>query len=152
MNYFSIVEELKTVLREVGFVTVTYGDFDEVDLKRQNLFPLAHVIIESAGVGQQPFTYAFSIIALDQIADTKEDIGDQPDSFQGIDNTQDVHADLHHRLAKAVELFRRGQSYRDGYQLDGPVDLIPFKDRFETLCAGWLAPLTITSKNYTDVC
>lgn len=152
MNYFSIIEEIKTVLRSVGFVTVTYGDFDEVDLNRQNIFPLAHVVPEGSGVGQQPFSYSFSIIALDMVTETKEDIANQPDPFQGTDNTQDVHADLHHRLAKAAEMFRRGQSFKDGYQLEGGADITPFKDRFETLCAGWLMPLTIIAKNYTDVC
>jgi hypothetical protein len=150
MNYYSAVKYIADQLRAAGFNTVTFGEIDEVDLQRESIFPLAHIVPESCGIAQQPFTYTFTIIALDTVFFPKGDIKNEIEPFFGMDNTQDVLADIHFRLANFGEYIKRGAG-EFVLQSDG-LDIDPFKERWESLVSGWVMGITIGGKNYGSIC
>lgn len=148
MNYYQIITDIKTQLTAAGFNTVTFGELDEVDIQRENIFPVAHIIPETAGIGRQPFTYQFTIVAFDLVIFPKGNLTDEKDAFHGQDNTQDVFSDIHYRLAKFAEYFKRNTH---DYEIEEP-DIDPFKERWESLVAGWTMGLNLSAKNYASIC
>jgi hypothetical protein len=148
MNYYTIIKLISDRLKAGGFKTVTFGEIDEVDIERQNIFPLAHIVPETSGIARQPFTYSFTIVALDLVLFPKGNPLDEVTPEFGQDNTQDVLADIHFRLATFAEYLRRGA---DDYEI-GEIDIDPFKERWESLVAGWTMSLTINAKNYASIC
>jgi hypothetical protein len=47
--YFNVIDTLTTALKAEPFTnTVTFGDLDDVDLKKLTIFPLAHIIVNTA--------------------------------------------------------------------------------------------------------
>ena len=51
-GFYQVTDKLKTLLNAEPFVnTVTYGSIDDVDLDKQSIFPLSHIIVNNAVVG-----------------------------------------------------------------------------------------------------
>lgn len=148
MNYYSVIKIVADQLTAAGFKTVTFGELDEVDLMRQAIYPCAHIIPETSGIGRQPFTYQFTIVAFDLVLFPKGNLTDEINPFFGQDNTQDVLSDLHYRLAQFAEYMRRKAV---DYEMEEP-DIDPFKERWESLVAGWTLSLNISAKNYASIC
>ena len=49
MNYFDIIDKLKTHFENDELInTVTQGDLFDVDLNKQTIFPLVHLIVNNA--------------------------------------------------------------------------------------------------------
>lgn len=148
MNYYTIVKLIADRLKSGGFKTVTFGEIDEVDLQRQGIFPCAHIIPETSGIARQPFTYQFTIVAFDLVLFPKGNLTDEVEPFFGQDNTQDVLSDIHYRLSRFAEYLKRGM---DDYEI-AEIDIDPFKERWESLVAGWTLSLTISARNYASIC
>ena len=53
-GYYQITDTLKTnLLLDENVNTVTTGDIFDVDLSKQTIFPLAHIVINSVGIQEQ---------------------------------------------------------------------------------------------------
>ena len=47
--FFLMLETIKnTLLQDKNVNTVTYGDLTEIDLSKQTMFPLSHILVNSA--------------------------------------------------------------------------------------------------------
>jgi hypothetical protein len=59
MNGFYRVTDIirETLQADVNCNTITYGDITQVDLDKQTIFPLAHVIVNSVTSGEQTLTF-----------------------------------------------------------------------------------------------
>lgn len=149
MNYYDAIEFITDSLKDAGFRTVTFGDIDEVDLQRENIYPLAHITPGSSTVAVQPFTYSFTIITIDVVSTPKGDLQNEFEPSFGMDNTQDVLADIHHKAANFGEYIRRGQTE---WEFLSGLNLEPFKEAWEQLVSGWIFELTISGANYATIC
>lgn len=88
MSYYAILNTLKTELEATNLVnTVTEGDIFRIDLSKQTIFPLAHIMVNNATFENNVIRYNVSIIAMD-IVDISKD--ETTDIFVGNDNEQDV--------------------------------------------------------------
>ena len=64
-GFYEITQQLKDSLIAEPFVnTVTFGNIDDVDLDKQNIFPLSHIIINNCSVGTSTLTFNISILFL----------------------------------------------------------------------------------------
>ena len=151
MNGFYRVTDIirETLQADVNCNTVTYGDITQVDLDKQTIFPLAHVIVNSVTSGEQTLTFNISVLAMDIV-----DISKEPDVniFIGNDNEQDVLNTQLAVLNKLIQKLRIGNLYVSKYQILGDVSLEPFRDRFENQIAGWTATMDIIIENDVNVC
>lgn len=151
MNGFYRVTDIirETLQADVNCNTITYGDITQVDLDKQTIFPLAHVIVNSVTSGEQTLTFNISVLAMDIV-----DISKEPDVniFVGNDNEQDVLNTQLAVLNKLIQKLRIGNLYVNRYQILGDVSLEPFRDRFENQIAGWTATMDIIIENDVDVC
>jgi len=152
-SIYDIIEQIKGFLRNHPIVNyVTYGDITQVDLNKTTMFPLSHFFVRNVSMTEHTLRVTVSLLFLDIVDYTKEfnsdDIGDRQDASNLIDvyNTQ-------LQIANAlVSDLRRGDLYRDKYQLVGNPLCEPFKDRFENELAGWSLEVTIDIPNNISVC
>ena len=129
--------------------TVTFGDITEVDLYKQSIFPLSHLIVNSVTSGENVLSFNVSILSMDIVDQSKDETTDR---FVGNNNEQDVFNTQLTVLNKLIQRLRIGTLYRDLYQVVGDVTLEPFKDRFENELAGWTATFDVMIENDIDVC
>lgn len=149
-GYYNITTAIKNQLDLDVFVnTVTLGDIFKIDLNKQTIFPLSHIMVNNATYLNNIWQFNLSVLCMDIVDESKEEI---TDIFIGNDNEQDV---LNTQLAvinRLLEVIRRGDMYSDGYQLTGSPSVEPFVDRFENKIAGWTVTFDIQVANDMTIC
>ena len=151
-NVYNVLTQIHNYLEAHPLVnSVTFGDIFEVDLNKQTIFPLAHVMLGDAtfvGANLNVVEIQLNIIVMDIVDVSKENVRDQTIPFNGIDNVQDVlNSTLVVCNGLAAQLVR-GDLNTNKYQLaDTQVSCQPFMDRFENKLAGWNMSLNIQTPN-----
>ena len=71
-GFYQITQTLKTeLLSNENVNTVTTGDITEIDLSKQTIFPLAHIIINSVTIQEQVLQFNISVLAMDIVDQSK---------------------------------------------------------------------------------
>ena len=149
-GFYRVLDQIKEALQaDPNCNTVTYGDITQVDLDKQTIFPLSHIIVNGATSGENTITFNLSILAMD-IVDIRKEV--KTSTFMGNDNEQDILNTQLSVLNKVIQNLRIGNLYQDKYQVLGDVTLEPFRDRFENQIAGWTATLDVIIGNDVNVC
>jgi hypothetical protein len=149
-GFYNVTEQLKTALAAEPFVnTVTFGSLDDVDLNKQTIFPLSHIIVNNTTVGTKTLTFNISILAMDIVDISK---AATTDIFVGNDNEQDVLNTQLGLLTRIINILQRGDLYTELYQVQGDVSCEPFVDRFENKLAGWSATFDVVVQNDMTIC
>jgi hypothetical protein len=145
---YRVLEKVKEVLEaDIDVNKVTYGDITQIDLDKQTIYPLSHVMLNTVVSNEQVLRFNISIIAMDIVDVTKEeDDGYERSNEQDVLNTQLAV------LNKAIQKMRIGNLYRDRFQVEGDVSIEPFTDRFENQVAGVVGTFDIIIENDVDVC
>ncbi len=149
-GFYNVTDKLKTKLQEEPFVnTVSFGSIDDVDLDKQSIFPLAHVIVNNAIVGTKTTTFNISILAMDIVDISNDKV---TDVYVGNDNEQDVLNTQLALLTRVINDLQRGDLYTEMYQVQSDVSCEPFVDRFENKLAGWTASFDVVIQNDMTIC
>ena len=149
-GFFQLTETIKEeLLKDVNINTVTTGDITDVNLNKQDIFPLGHIIIESVTDEEQVLRFNMTILACDIVNQSKDLTVDR---FTGNNNVQDILNTQLVVLNRLTQRLRMGTLYTDMYQLDGIPILTPFYDRFENQLAGWSASITVLIYNDIYIC
>ena len=150
MNYFDIIDKIKQHFENDPLInTVTQGDIFDVDLNKQTIFPLCHIIVNQATFENNVIRYNISILAMD-ITDISK--SESADKFDGNDNELYI---LNTRMAvhnRCYEMLRRGDLYSDKFQVDGSPTCEPFTERFENKLAGFTLTVDILIPNDMAIC
>ena len=149
-GFYQLTETIKTALLEDKDInSVTTGDITEVNLNKQDIFPLGHIIINNVIDEEQVLRFNISILACDIVNQSKEFTVDR---FAGNDNVQDILNTQLAVLNKLIQRLRMGNLHTEMYQLEGNPSLQPFYDRFENQLAGWTATIDIMIYNDIYIC
>ncbi|WP_288955066.1 hypothetical protein [uncultured Polaribacter sp.] len=149
-GFYLLTEAIKNqLLNDVNVNTVTTGDIFDIDISKQSIFPLSHIIINSVTTQEQVLTFNVSVLSMDIVDENKEET---TDIFRGNDNEQDVLNTQLQVLNKLIQVLRKGVLYTDQYQLDGDANCEPFYERFENKLAGWTATFNVFVNNDITIC
>lgn len=149
-GFYNITTKIKETLDLDDFVnTVTYGDIFEIDLNKQDIFPLSHFIVNSATLNGSVWQFNMSLLCMDIVDESKADVTDK---FLGNDNEQDVLNTQMAVINRLLELLRRGDLHTELYQLEGSPTIEPFVDRFENKLAGWTLSFDVLIPNGMTIC
>tara|TARA_B110000211_G_scaffold228708_1_gene285380 strand:+ start:4 stop:462 length:459 start_codon:yes stop_codon:yes gene_type:complete len=149
-GFYNLTDKLKEALLAEPFVnTVTFGSLDDIDLNKQTIFPLSHIIVNNTTVGSKTLTFNVSILSMDIVDISKEAT---TDIFVGNDNEQDVLNTQLALLTRIINTLQRGDLYTELYQVEGDVNCEPFVDRFENKLAGWAATFDVLVQNDMTIC
>jgi hypothetical protein len=149
-GYYQITQTLKTnLLADENVNTVTTGDIFDIDLSKQTIFPLSHIIVNSVNIQEQVLNFNITVMSMDIVDQSKDET---TDVFVGNNNEQDI---LNTQLAvvnKLVGLLSKGNLYSDKYQLDGEASCEFFYERFENQLAGVACTFNVLISNDINVC
>jgi len=149
-GFYQISKAIKDQLDADAFVnTVTIGDIFKVDLNKQTIFPLSHIMINSAAYNGNTFNYSISVLCMDIVDESKEATAD---IFTGNDNEQDVLNTQQMVATRLLEMLRRGDLYDDGFQLQDGASIEYFVDRFENKIAGVTVTMNVIAQNDMTIC
>ena len=147
--YYDILNTIKAQLEADVFVnTVTQGDIFDVDLSKQTIFPLSHIMVNSVNRESNILRFSVTVMCMDIVDKSKEET---TDIFRGNDNEQDV---LNTQLAvslRMLEIFDRGDNVRT-FRIDGDPTIEPFTERFENYLAGWAVTFDVLVPNDMTIC
>ena len=149
-GFYQLTETIKTeLLQDVNINTVTTGDLTDVNLNKQDMFPLGHIIIDNVTDEEQVLRFNITVLACDIVDQSKDPTVDR---FTGNNDVQDILNTQLAVLNRLIQRLRMGTLYTDMYQLDGNPTLTPFYDRFENQLAGWSASITVLIYNDIYIC
>lgn len=149
-GFYDITTKLKDHFTNDPIInTVTEGDIFEVDLNKQTIFPLVHMMINNASFETNVVRFNVSLIAMDIVDISKKAT---TDVFRGSSNEQDVLNTQLEVLNRAYALMLHGNLWDDKYVVDGNPTCEPFTERFENYLAGWTMTLDILIPNEVTIC
>ena len=141
--YYHILYKLKEHLtNDVLVSTVTNGSLDDIDLKKQSIFPLSHIIVNQARLGQYAMSFNVSVIAMDIVDFSPTENDNEADVL----NTQLA---VLNRLAHSM---LRGDLFDDKVQMIDEPTCEPFTERFENYMAGWTMTFEVSIPNDMTIC
>lgn len=149
-NIFKLTDAIKAELENNQLINqVTFGDLFEVDLLKQNIFPLAHVGMTSATIENGVAYVNMSILFLDIVDESKRE---QIDQFYGNDNENWVLNSMFSAATKTIRELQSGSLYQQQFQIEEGVNLEFFSERFEDKLAGVGVDFTVAINNTLDLC
>ena len=149
-GFYQLTDTIKTnLLNDANCNTVTTGDITEIDLSKQTIFPLSHLVINTVTTGEQTLNFSITIMSMDIVNIEKDAVTDM---FTGNNNEQDVLNTQLAVLNRLIALLGRGSLYTTKYQLSGEPVCEPFYERFENQLAGWACTMDILIENDISRC
>jgi len=149
-GYYELLDKLKTHFdADVIVNTVTQGDIFKVDLSKQSIFPLVHIMVNSCTLDERTTTWNISLIAMDIVDLSKSAT---TDLFLGNDNEVDVLNTQQAVLNRAYEIIKHGSLAYDLFMVEGTASLEPFTERFENYMAGWTMTFDVVTPNEMTIC
>jgi hypothetical protein len=148
-TFYEITTKIKDQLQLDKFVnTVTMGDIFKVDLNKQTIFPLSHIIVNNVSYQGAILVYNVSILSMDIVDESKDKV---TDIFVGNDNEQDVLNTQMMVANRFIEVLRRGV-LRNDYELIGNPSIEFFTERFENKLAGVTTTFDMAIANTMTIC
>jgi hypothetical protein len=151
--FYLATEKIRDFLLSLDSVnTVTFGDIREVDLNKQTMFPLAHVMVDNVALATGTMTFSMTILAMDIVHVNKGNVQDTDNTFYGVDNEQDVLNSMLVVVNLLNQSLSRSNLRADKFELIGQGTCEPFTDRFENKLAGWAYTFTAFVENDINIC
>jgi len=149
-GFYTVTQKIKDqLLADPDVNTVTSGDIARVDLAKQSIYPISHLMVNNVSNNDQVLTFSMSVLAMDVVNVSKEET---TDIFRGNNNEQDILNTQLVVLNKLVQLLRGGELHQEKYQLQGTPSFEPFYDRFEDEVAGWALSFEVIVPNEVEIC
>jgi hypothetical protein len=151
-GFYSVTQIIKDqLLADKNVNTVTTGDITKIDLSKQSMYPISHLIVNNVsneGNGNI-LRFSMSVLSMDVVDVSKEET---VDIFIGNNNEQDILNTQLAVLNKLVQVLRGGLLHQNKYQLDGTPNFEPFYDRFENEVAGFALTFDVLVENDISIC
>ena len=150
-HVYDILEIIKDeLLTSPSVNTVTYGDLSEVDLDKTTIFPLSHMLIDSANYKERTVVFNINLLCADIVDyNTKKA---NHELFYGNDNLQDVMNTQFQVINSLIMKLMRGDLFEMNDQVTTQPTAEPFKERFGNELAGWGVNISIEVPNGISIC
>jgi len=149
-GFYQLTETIKEqLLADTNINTVSTGDVSNLNLNKQDIFPLGHIIVNNVVAEEQVLRFNITVIACDIVDQSKTETLDR---FVSNNNEQDILNTQLSVLNKLIQVLRKGNLHQNKYQLDGNPSCDPFYDRFENMLAGWSASMDVLIYNDITIC
>ena len=135
--------------------TVTQGDITQIDINKQEMFPLCHIQVNSVQLRRNVIQFNVTVFAMDILWQQKSDPSST--NFDNTINDIDNELDIFNTQLKVVNLLNSSLSR---YTLRSELFEIvgeggqcePFYERFENDLCGWAYTFDCFVENNIDVC
>ena len=151
MSYFKLINSLRLVFEADDRIkTITEGDIDDLDLYRQNIPAMAHIIISDGVMSDNLNRYDVLIQCVDIVSENNNITSEK---FKGNDNRQEVFNDMDNVLRRAYMTFKR-DAIADNINVLGDASISKIlEETTENRLAGWGATFQVEVPNaLIDIC
>ena len=149
-GFYQITQTIKDqLLSDENVNTVTTGDITEIDLSKQTIFPLSHIIVNNVTIQEQVLQFNISVLSMDIVDQSKEAT---TDIFRGNNNEQDILNTQLKVVNKLIGELRQGTIHLNQYQLVSDASVEFFYERFENEMAGVTCTFDVYVANDIDLC
>ncbi len=144
VNDLKTIYEKHELIKDFGF-----GFIEDVTFKKQHEggvhYPYLFVIPDTSNVDERELQYSMRLIMMDRVINYTDE------------NLLDIMSDMNQILQDVIAQFKYSFTAEDGdytriYDINTPVQLEPFADKFDDYVAGWFATITITLGQGLDRC
>ena len=150
IGFYTAIDKLKAHFDADALVnSVSEGDIFQVDLAKQTIFPLVHIMVNSCTFETNVLRFNISLIAMDLVDISKNE---NTNVYLGNDNTQDALNSTLAILNRAYDIMLHGSLAYDLFQIDGNPNCEPFTERFENLLSGWTMTFDVLVPNEMTIC
>jgi hypothetical protein len=150
IGFYTAIDKLKAHFDADALVnSVSEGDIFQVDLAKQTIFPLVHIMVNSCTFEVNVSRFNISLIAMDLVDISKSE---NTNVYLGNDNTQDALNSTLAILNRAYDIMLHGSLAYDLFQIDGNPTCEPFTERFENLLSGWTMTFDVLVPNEMTIC
>jgi len=150
MSYYSSIKAINDFIKDDGITnTVTNGDIFEVDLAKQTIFPLAHIMVNSVTIGERLVTLNISVLFMDFVGQSKSAKVSNIDKNDREIDVLNTQLELAKRLIAGLQ---RGDLQSEGFEIITDATCEPFVERFETNLAGWAITFDMQEANNMTIC
>ncbi len=151
MSYLKLITGIKTVLDEDSRIkTITEGEIDDFDQYKQNIFAIAHIVVNSSDMQDNLDLWQVDIDIVDYVT---ENNNITVDKFKGNSNRQEVYNDMAN-VCRRVFLKLRKFSFGDKiYVQDGATreKIVQFAN--DNRLVGWTVSFQVEVPDLTiDIC
>ena len=147
-GFYNITDSIKDYLEAHNSInTVKLGNISEVDLAKQTIYPLGHIIVGDVAFQDGTSTFDVTVLCMDSVVQSQDDPSLVEDSFMGIDNKQDVYNTMLAVVNGLQKTLKDGNLYQSNYHLEGEPTASPFEDNFGNLLTGWSLDFTVIMPN-----
>lgn len=148
-GYYQITEALESAASGNDFINqVTWGNIFDLDFRKMDMFPVAHVITGTAQLSERTITYEFDLLVMDIVDYSKE----AKDLYEGNMMKQDIYHRTLSIISEILATFRRGDQYDAYFRLANDPIAEPFDEDMESNVCGWKITLEIEAANPNSIC
>jgi hypothetical protein len=161
-TYNNAINTLKNIGdNHLQIKTTTTGDIFEVNLEKNELFPIMHINPVNVTTGQSELNFNFQIFVMDLVSEDNNWTQTNIQSANNLSNEQEVLSETLSICTDIIGALRHGvmQSMvgvndinQPIYFLDGEMTLEPFNERFDNLVTGFVFNITLTTMNDFQTC
>ena len=161
-TYNNVVNTLKNIGDYHDLIkTTTTGDIWEINLDKNELFPVMHINPTNVITGPSQLNYNFQIFVMDLVSEDLNWTTTNIQSSNNLTNEQEVLSDTLQICTDIIGMLRHGtqqslQGVNDindaKYWLEDEMTLDPFNERFDNLVAGWVFSINIAVHNTFQSC
>jgi hypothetical protein len=146
---YNLIDTLKIELESNPFCNkVTIGTLTEIDLRKQTIFPLAHITLNDVTHNDNSLTFSITIVNVD-IVNVSKDITQE---YYGNDNLFYVLTNQLFVINKLVSRLKEADIFSYHWQLDGnPVSTVINKE-LENMLAGYETTFSVSIPNTISKC
>ena len=151
IGYYELTSKLHDhLINDEDINTVVIGALDEVDVVKQTVFPLAHIIVGDA-VPHGSYDEFSVIISCMDIIDVKKTNPVKGD-YKGQDNKQYILNTMYAVISGIYKSLDNGALDAAGWTLAGDINATPFEDEHGNILTGWSASMIIQIPNTVQRC
>lgn len=148
-GYYQITEAIKDSLESSDQINqVSWGNIFDIDFRKMDMYPLAHIITGTATLQERTITYEFDVLVMDVVDYSKE----PKDLFEGNMMKQDIYHRTLATISEFLATFRRGDEYDNYFRLVNDPIAEPFDEDYEANICGWKITLEIEAINPNNIC
>ena len=132
--------------------TVVIGAaLDNVDINKQSIFPLGHILVGSAQFINGIVRFNITVSVMDIVDVVKDDLPKDDEQWKGLDNRHDVSNTMLNVIENLDRSLKKGALSLAGYELLSST-AEPFEDKLGNLLTGWSATFSIDIYNSVQNC
>lgn len=146
---YNIIDSVNEELISNPFVNkVTVGRLTEIDLAKNTIFPLSHIMLNSIRHNENTLSFNLTIINLDIVNISKEaELG-----VYGNDNTMYILSNQLYVINRLLSRLKQSTIYKDGWELEGNPDSDVIDKEMENMLTGYQTDITINVPNDISKC